>query len=101
MIPSTFDLFDSRSCYTRINHFPSNGVATDPRQCFFVLLMHLNTDALYFHLQNGNIFVKKIFQTLFLKAKIARSCSLEIALKIVKFTSNDKKKYLSLEDELK
>ena len=38
--------------YTRVNHLPSNGVATDPRQCccFFVFLTHLNTDALYFHL---------------------------------------------------
>ena len=28
-------------------------------------------------------------------------CSLQIVVKIVKFISNDKKKYLSLEDELK
>ena len=35
------------------NHFPSNGVATDPMTVFFgffVVLTHLNTDALYFHL---------------------------------------------------
>ena len=35
------------------------------------------------------------------QAIIARSCSLEIALKIVTFTTSDKKKYLGLEDELK
>ena len=43
----------------------------------------------------------KILFKHFLKAIIARSCSLQIGVKIVKFTSNDKKKYLSLGDELK
>ena len=46
-------------------------------------------------------FIKETFQALFLNAIIARSCSLKIVVKWVKFTSNDKKKYLSLEDELK
>ena len=36
---------------------------------------------------------------LFLKAIIARSCSLKIGVKIVKFTSNYKKKYFHLEHE--
>ena len=37
---------------------------------------------------------------LFLKAIIARSCSLKIGVKIVKFTSNYKKKYFHLEHEV-
>ena len=103
-------------CNTRPNHFSSNEVATDPITVFcFVFLTHLNTDALYFRLnllfeteinlsgslQSGNIFIKKTFSTLILKAIIACSRSLQIGVKIVKFTSNDKKKYLILEDELK
>ena len=38
---------------------------------------------------------------LFLKAIIARSSSLKISVKIVKFTSNHKKKDYHLEDDLK
>ena len=34
---------------TRPNHFPSNGVATDPMTVFY-FVTHLNTDALYFRL---------------------------------------------------
>ena len=44
--------------------------------------------------------LKRLFKN-FLKAIIARSYSLKIRVKIVKFTSNNKKKYLHLEDELK
>ena len=44
--------------------------------------------------------LKRLFKH-FLKAIIARSCSLKIGVKIVEFTSNHKKKYLHLEDELK
>ena len=36
-----------------------------------------------------------------MKAIIARSCSLQIGVKIEKFISNHKKKYFHLEDELK
>ena len=41
--------------------------------------------------------LKRLLNTLF----ESNNCSLKIAAKIVKFTSNDKKKYFSLEDELK
>ena len=49
MIANTRSDID-KTGFTLLNHFPSNGVATDPRQCFLVFLTHLNSDALYFHL---------------------------------------------------